>query len=298
MSTRLADNSPPSSVVHARRRSSPIAIAATGVALTGYGAYGCAALVRIGALDDRVRLVAGLSALAVLWLAAQRKPFAITFALLTILPLFGNHPGGRYMECVNLPLAASAAGLIAVARRGQHPAPDGPIWRMALLYLLAAIIAVVPTLPWLAVRAVQINNPMLFVTEALTAPEDDALYSISSLVLLALAVTWAFALSWAGTAHRFTLKTYRVLTIGLFAATAIGIADCFGSHPLVAGTYDSSTLDRSTSSGCSRSSGIRAGLAGTSRWCSGWRLGCGRSHLAAGGWRWVSNYCCVISLSS
>jgi O-antigen ligase len=228
MSTPLADNNRPSPVGHVRRRSPTVAIAALGITVTGYVAYGCAALVRIGALDDWVHLVVGFNLLALLWFAAQKKPFAITFLLLTILPLFGNHPGGRYMEFVNLPLAASAAGLIATARREQRPAPDGPIWRMAFLYLLTAIIATVPTLPRVAVRAVEINSPMLFVTEALTAPEDDVLYSISSLVLLTLAVIWAFALSWAGAAHRFTVNTYRVLTIALFGVTGIGISDYFG----------------------------------------------------------------------
>jgi O-antigen ligase len=203
-------------------------MAALAITFTGYAAYGCAALVRIGAFDRRFLLVGGLSALAILWFVAYKKPLAIMFLLLAILPLFGNHPGGRYMELVNLPLAASAAGLVAAARREQRPVPGGPVWRMALLYLLTAMIAVVPTLPGIAVRAVEINSPMLFVVEALTAPEDNVLYSLSSLVLVTLAATWAFAVSWAGVADRFIEKTYRVLTIVLFYVTGIGISDLFG----------------------------------------------------------------------
>ena len=210
-------------------KNAPVAIAAVGVAMAAYAGYGSGALLRIGALDHPVRLVAGCLALAALWVAGQKKPLAVTFVLLAILPLFGNHPGGRYMEFVNLPVAASAAGLIAAARREQRPAPDGPIWRLAGLYLLTAIVAMIPTLPRLIVRAAQINDPMLFVAEALTAPEDNAMYSISSLVLVTLAVVWGFALSWgAGTAHRFTENAYRVLTLTLFGVVAIGISDYAG----------------------------------------------------------------------
>jgi O-antigen ligase len=219
----------PSGNEHARRRHSTVAIAAVGVAMAAYAGYGSGALLRIGAFDHPVRLVAGCLALAALWVAGQKKPLAVTCVLLAILPLFGNHPGGRYMEFVNLPVAASAAGLIAAARRGQRPAPDGPIWRLAFLYLLTAIVAMIPTLPRLIVRAAQINDPMLFVAEALTAPEDNAMYSISSLVLVTLAVVWGFALSWgAGTAHRFTENAYRVLTLTLFGVVAIGISDYAG----------------------------------------------------------------------
>ena len=228
MSTPLADGNDPPQDGHARRRSPAVAIVAPGIAFAGYVAYGCAALVRIGAFDHWVRLAGGCTALAGLWCGARKKPLAVTLLLLTILPLFGNHPGGRYMEFVNLPLAASAAGLMAAAGREQRPAPGGPVWRMALLYLLTAILAVVPSLPLVAVRAFQINSPMLFVTEALTAAEDDVLYSLSSTVLLTLAVVWGFALSWAGVAHRFTLHAYRVLTITLFVVTGIGILDYFG----------------------------------------------------------------------
>jgi O-antigen ligase len=224
----LADTNRLSRAEHVHPGDSALAIAALTITFTGYAAYGCAALVRIGAFDRRFLLVVGLSALAILWFVAQKRPLAITFLLLAILPLFGNHPGGRYMELVNLPLAASAAGLIAAARREQRPVPGGPIWRVALLYLLTAMIAVVPTLPGIAVRAVEINSPMLFVVEALTAPEENVLYSLSSLVLVTLAVTWAFAVSWAGVADRFTEKTYRVLTIVLFYVTGIGISDYFG----------------------------------------------------------------------
>jgi O-antigen ligase len=228
MSTPLADDNRPSSAGHVRPQTSTVAIAGLGITVTGYVAYGCAALVRIGALDDWFHAVVGAGALALLWFGARKKPFAVTFLLLTILPLFGNHPGGRYMELINLPLAASAAGLITKARREQRPVPDGPIWRMALLYLLTGMIALVPTLPWIAVRAIEINSPMLFVFQALTAPEDNALYSISSVALVTLAVTWAFALSWAGVTPRFTVHCYRLLTMVLFVVTGIGVSDYFG----------------------------------------------------------------------
>src|SRR5262245_7489043 len=82
-----------------------VGFTAFAIACAGYAAYACAALIRVGALDHPERLVAGLSVLAAFWLAALKKPFAVTYLLLAILPLFGNHPGGRYMELINLPLA-------------------------------------------------------------------------------------------------------------------------------------------------------------------------------------------------
>src|SRR5258705_15537 len=103
----LADTDRPSRAEHIRRQSATVGIAGLGITFAGYVAYGCAALIRIGAFDHWFRLLVGLSALALLWFAAQEKPFAVTLLLLTILPLFGNHPGGRYMEFVNLPVAAS-----------------------------------------------------------------------------------------------------------------------------------------------------------------------------------------------
>jgi hypothetical protein len=276
MSMPWADTNRQSRVEQIHRRNPTVAIAAFGIVSAAYVAYGCAALIRVGAFDNWFRLSVGFSALAVLWIGAREKPFVVTFLLLTILPLFGNHPGGRYMEFINLPLAASASGLIASARREQRPAPGGPVWRMAMLYVLTAMIAMIPTLPWIVVRAVEINSPTLFVAEALTAPENNVLYSISSIVLLSLAATWAFALSWAGAADRFTEQSYQVLTIVLFGVTGIGVSDYFGLTS-VGRTYVQLIDARAFHLwDCSRCSGIRAGSAGISRSRSGSLLGCGR----------------------
>ena len=85
-------------------------ISTFGIACVAYVAYGAAVLVRIGAADGSVSPAFGLIALALLFYAAYERPFALALGVLGILPLFGNHPGGRYMEAINLPLAASAAG--------------------------------------------------------------------------------------------------------------------------------------------------------------------------------------------
>lgn len=205
-----------------------MAIAVLAIAFAGYSAYGWAALVRIGALDNPPRLFVGFLALAALWVAAQKRPTAITLLLLAVLPLFGNHPGGRYMEFVNLPLAASTGGLVAAARRDHRRRPDGTIWRIAGLYVLTALLAMIPTIPTLFVRAAQINDPWLFVAEALTAAEDNPLYSISSIALLTLTASWAFALAWSGATDHFALRAYRVLTVAFFGVTAVGISDYCG----------------------------------------------------------------------
>ena len=207
-------------------------IATFGVACGAYVAYGGAVLVRVGAVDGSAPLAFGVIALALLWYAAYERPFAVAIGVLGIVPLFGNHPGGRYMEAINLPLAASAAGLIAAAHREQRAAPGGPIWRAAWLYLLTAIVAVIPVLPRIAVRAFTINSPLLFVTEALTAAEDDVLYAISSATLVTLAIVWAYALTWAGATERFAVRACRLLAAVMFAMTAIGLADDVGASAI------------------------------------------------------------------
>lgn len=205
-------------------------MAVAGLAFTSaaYGAYAWTALVRLGGLDDALRFGVGVAILALLWLAAHRKPQTITLWLLVCLPLFGNHPGGRYMEFINLPLAASAGGLIAKAKRDRRTAPAGAIWAFAQVTVVTALVAFIPTLPRLTVRAAQINDPLLFVAAALTAAEDDLLYSVSSLVLLMLAVVWAYALCWSRAATELSRSIYRLLTSVLFTTAMVGVLDYAG----------------------------------------------------------------------
>ena len=213
-----------------------MALAAFAIACAGYLGYACAALIRVGAYDHPVRLVAGLLVLAALWVGALKKPFAVTYLLLAILPLFGNHPGGRYMELINLPLAASAAGLVAAARRGGRPLPDGPIWRLAGLMVLSAMLSVIPTLPRLMLSAAQLDDPTLVVSQALTAVENDPLYSLSSATLVTLAAVWSFALCWAGATGRFARRAPQVLTLVFFGVMAVGISD-YGGLTAIGSSY-------------------------------------------------------------
>jgi hypothetical protein len=205
-------------------------MAVAGLVFTGvaYVAYAWTALVRIGGLDDGVRFGVGAVVLGLFWLAAQWKPQLSTLLLLACLPLFGNHPGGRYMEFINLPLSASAGGLMAMARRQGYAPPGGVIWAFSHATIVAALVALIPTLPKISVRAHQINDPLLAVAAALTAAEDDVLYSVCSVVLLMLAVLWAYAVCWAKITTKLSRSSLRVLTVGLFATTATGVLDLSG----------------------------------------------------------------------
>jgi len=53
--------------------SATVAIAGLGITFAGYVAYGCAALIRIGAFDHWFRFLVGLSALALLWFAPRKS---------------------------------------------------------------------------------------------------------------------------------------------------------------------------------------------------------------------------------
>src|SRR6185295_5321461 len=110
MSTPSVGVSLSSSLVERERPGGMTAVATLatfGVAGAAYIAYGAAVLIRVGVVESSAPLAFGVIALALLWYAAHERPFAVALGVLGIVPLFGNHPGGRYMEAINLPLAAS-----------------------------------------------------------------------------------------------------------------------------------------------------------------------------------------------
>lgn len=191
-----------------------------------YGAYAFAAIARAGLLDRPVPLAMAALALACLWILAQRRPMPMALLCLIALPLFGNHPGGRLMELVNLPLAATAVGMVRQARRWDRPPPSGPIWLAAALYVACALVAIVPSIPGIMVRAAQLNHWPTTAMEALTAPEDNPLYAVSSLAGVTLAAAWAAALAWRG--QRFLASSIPALVYTFFIVVAIGILDYHG----------------------------------------------------------------------
>lgn len=57
--------------------------------------------------------------------AALFFPIRSALAVFFLIPFFGNFAGGRYMEILNIPLAASVASLTVRARRKGVPPPRG-----------------------------------------------------------------------------------------------------------------------------------------------------------------------------
>jgi O-antigen ligase len=138
------------------------------------------------------------------------------------VPFFGNHPGGRYVELVNLPVAGSALGLTFQAWRQRRPLPSGWTWLAALAVVASAALALVPTLPAALVRAAQVNAPSLTLVQALVAAEGDPLYSPGAFLQLVLCVLWALALRWAGADVAFARRAMRAVFAGLVVVIALG----------------------------------------------------------------------------
>jgi O-antigen ligase len=229
MSDRSLASAAPLPVMALHSRSNAVlASSIIAVSTLWFLAYAWAAY---ASLDLSLASAAGggfVGAIAALAIVAVRWPFALTLTLLAILPFFGNHPGGRFMEIVNLPLAASAAGLAWRAWKDDRPRPTGLIWGAALAYALCAIVAIVPVIPGMLVRAAEINDWRLTLAEALTAAESNPLYSIASLAMAMLTVMWAAALAWTAPGLRFARHAFRVITIALFLVVAAGVLDYHG----------------------------------------------------------------------
>ena len=213
-------------VEHVEGKGRLLAVSIVGWCALWYGVYAFAAISRLGLMDRPVPLALAVLALACLWILAQRRPMPTTLLFVIILPLFGNHPGGRLMELVNLPLAATAVGMVRQARRWERPPPSGPIWLAARLYVACALVAIIPSIPGIMVKAAQLNHWSTTMMEMLTAPEDNALYAVSSLAGVTLAAAWSAALAWRG--QRFLTFSIPALVYTFFVVVAIGILDYHG----------------------------------------------------------------------
>jgi len=174
---------------------------------------------------DRVGLGdAGLRGLGLLTLAGAlvRWPFAASCLVLFAVPFFGNHPGGRYVELLNLPVAAASLGLTIEAWRRRRPLPAGWIWLASLAVLASAALALAPTLPAALVRAAQVNAASLVLVQTLVAAEGDPLYSLGAFLQLVLCVLWAVSLRWAGADMVFARRAIRAVFAGVVVVIALG----------------------------------------------------------------------------
>jgi O-antigen ligase len=180
---------------------------------------------------ERALLLAAL--LAVTWIVAVLRPFAASLFILLVLPFYGNHPGGRLMDTLNVPLAAALTGF--VWRRRHHPLSDpgseffsNGLNLAAGLTATSIVVAMVPALPAIAVRLWQINDPALAIAETLAAFESDPLYSISSALQALLAMTWGLALARALPDTGSALTVFRVVTLAFVGSVAAGVLDFHG----------------------------------------------------------------------
>jgi O-antigen ligase len=159
-----------------------------------------------------------------------RFPLAASCLAFFAVPFAGNHPGGRYLELLHLPVAAAALGLALRAQRERLPLPSGGLWRASAAVVATSTLALAPVLPAVIVRAAQANDPALALVQALVAAEGDPLYSLGSFVQLVLCVLWATTLRWAGAGLSFARNAIRSTLAGLVAVMTLG---ALGFHSLV-----------------------------------------------------------------
>ena len=201
------------------------------IGLVCYAGYAWTAMVRLGLLDRPSETALGLVGLAALLALGLTSPVATSAVMLVLVPFVGNHPGGRLVELINLPLAAGAAGLALQARARREPVPLSAIWIAAALYAISAVVSLVPALPGVWVRVAQLDAWPTIIADALTAPEDNPLYSVASAVGVTLCVTWASAFAWRRPAG---LEYFvRALLYVFFIVVGLGILNHFGAVSLV-----------------------------------------------------------------
>jgi hypothetical protein len=168
------------------------------------------------------------AALIITCAAIISRPLWGSCLVLFLIPFFGNHPGGRLMEAFNIPLAAATIGLAIDAARRRLPPPAGAIWLAAAAVLASAVLALIPIVPTIMLRAADLQGwpEVLFVT--VTATETEPLYSVWSLAALTLSVFWAAALAWAAPGTAFAKSALRAVGISLLVVVGLGVADFHG----------------------------------------------------------------------
>jgi len=191
-----------------------------------YAAYAWTTLERSGLTERPAAFAIGTAVLVALWVAGLVRPLATTVLLLLVIPLFGNQPSGPYMEAINLPLAASTAGLALGARRRRRP--DEPVSAVWAAYVMSALLALVPALPAIWIRAAMINHWPATIVTALTAAADDPLYSLASFAGVSLSVAFAAALTMFAPPPAFWTRAVRVLVYGFVAVMAVGVLHYHG----------------------------------------------------------------------
>jgi O-antigen ligase len=154
--------------------------------------------------------------------ALVRWPFAASLLVFFAVPFFGNHPGGRHVELLNLPVAGAALGLAIEGWRRRRAPPSGWIWLASLAVVVSAALALVPALPAALVRAAQVNSAPLALVQALVAAEGDPLYSGGAFLQLVLCVLWAASLRWAGAEAAFAHRAIRAVFAGVVSVVALG----------------------------------------------------------------------------
>lgn len=187
--------------------------------------YLWAAASRANALFENWPLLLLLLALAV---GPLVSPLRGALGVFFLIPFFGNFPGGRYMEFLNIPLAAGVVGLTLRARREDLPPPRGRLWLAASLFVAAAALALIPSLEGVLPRLFQIASLPEAVVETLTARETDPLYSVSSLMLLALAAAWAYTLAWTSPGTDFARTALRCVAVAFLFVVLLGALDLHG----------------------------------------------------------------------
>tara|TARA_B100001123_G_scaffold278658_2_gene310201 strand:+ start:15886 stop:17895 length:2010 start_codon:yes stop_codon:yes gene_type:complete len=156
-------------------------------------------------------------------ISALRPSWGLYLVFL-ILPFFGNRPGGRYMELINVLVGSNIIGLTIHSLRHRIPFPRHPILLVGWACVISACVALLPVLPQVMTHWRQANSLHLVLIESFTSRETDVLYSIHSLGVLVFAVGWATALVWARI-DRYVTNAFRATGIALLLTMTLGILD-------------------------------------------------------------------------
>ena len=156
-------------------------------------------------------------------ISALRPSWGLYLVFLT-LPFFGNRPGGRYMELINVLVGSNIIGLTIHSLRQRIPFPRHPVLLVGWACVISACVALLPVLPQIMIHWRQANSLHLVLIESFTSRETDVLYSIHSLGVLAFAVGWATALVWARV-DRYVMNAFFATVFAFLLTMIFGILD-------------------------------------------------------------------------